>query len=310
VGPERNVSVTLELAANLLTIMAPVLICAALGFTWKRLGKPFHTDMVAAIVINIASPCLVFSTLPGAKGSAAAMAEVAGAFLAAFTATIVLAYLFLRAAKLPITNYLPSLIFGNSGNMGLPLCLFAFGQDGLALGIAVFTVNSLFQFTLGQVLNSGELSLKPVLRTPIIYAVALALAFVLTATPVPQFLFNTIQVLGQVAIPLMLLALGVSLASLRVRQLGMSALMSFVRIVMGFVVGVAVAWAFGLEGAARGVIIIQCAMPVAVFNYLFAVYYKRDSEQIAGLVVVSSLVSFATLPLLLVVALDPTILPF
>lgn len=309
-GPERIVSVTLELAANLLTIMAPVLICAALGFTWKRLGKPFHTDMVAAIVINIASPCLVFSTLTGAKVSAAAMAEVAGAFLAAFAATIVIAYLFLRAAKLPITNYLPSLIFGNSGNMGLPLCLFAFGQDGLALGIAVFTVNSLFQFTLGQVLNAGELSLKPVLRTPIIYAVALALVFVLTATPVPQFLFNTIQVLGQIAIPLMLLALGVSLASLRVRQLGMSVLMSFVRIVMGFIVGVAVAWAFGLEGAARGVIIIQCAMPVAVFNYLFAVYYKRDAEQIAGLVVVSSLVSFATLPLLLVVALDPTILPF
>ncbi|MGE0733118.1 MAG: AEC family transporter [Alphaproteobacteria bacterium] len=301
---------TLELAANLLTIMAPVLICAALGFTWKRLGKPFHTDMVAAIVINIASPCLVFSTLTGAKVSAAAMAEVAGAFLAAFAATIVIAYLFLRAAKLPITNYLPSLIFGNSGNMGLPLCLFAFGQDGLALGIAVFTVNSLFQFTLGQVLNAGELSLKPVLRTPIIYAVTLALVFVLTATPVPQFLFNTIQVLGQIAIPLMLLALGVSLASLRVRQLGMSVLMSFVRIVMGFIVGVAVAWAFGLEGAARGVIIIQCAMPVAVFNYLFAVYYKRDAEQIAGLVVVSSLVSFATLPLLLVVALDPTILPF
>ena len=97
----------------------------------------------------------------------------------------------------------------------------------------------------------------------------------------------------------MLLALGVSLGSLQVRRLGTSLRIAVLRLVLGLAAGLAVAWLFGLEGSARSVLILLSAMPVAVFTYLFAARYGRDSDLVAGAVVLSTLISFATLPLLL-----------
>ena len=101
----------------------------------------------------------------------------------------------------------------------------------------------------------------------------------------------------------MLMALGVSLATLKVRSIPRSVLLSVARLVMGFCIGFAMAEAFGLTGAARGVLILQSSMPVAVMNFLFASRYDRAPEEVAGMIVVSTVISFATLPLLLAVVL-------
>ena len=75
--------------------------------------------------------------------------------------------------------------------------------------------------------------------------------------------------------------------------------MSALRLGLGFAVGLAVATAMGLEGTVRGVVIFESAMPVAVFNYLWAVRYNTAPEVVAGLVLASTALSFVTLPLLL-----------
>jgi predicted permease len=163
----------------------------------------------------------------------------------------------------------------------------------------VFTVYATTQFTLGVALASGKASLRSLARVPVLYALPPALAFMLTGATPPKWINATTDILGGIVIPMMLITLGISLARLGVKSIPRSLGLSVLRLGMGFAIGVAIAYALGLEGASRGVLIIQSTMPVAVFNYLFALRYKTAPEEVAGMVVISTVLSFVTLPLLL-----------
>lgn len=285
--------------ADLFSVIAPVMICAGIGFLWARLGKPFDTVLVSSLMTNIGAPCLVFSSLLRITVEPADLGLMAGLALAVLAVTSLIGGGVLKAAGLSGRAFLPPLIFANTGNMGLPLCLLAFGETGLALAITYFTTVVVIHFTIGVGYVSGAASLSSLLRIPVLYAVAAALAFMVTGTQAPSWLINTTGLLGDMTIPLMLITLGVSLSLLRVSGMGRSIGLSALRLAMGFSVGVGLAWAFDLEGAARGVLILQSSMPVAVFNYLFAQRYDRSPEEVAGVVVVSTALSFLTLPFLL-----------
>src|SRR5690606_33503373 len=159
----------------LLNIIAPVVGTAGLGYFWARTGRVFHTETVTAIVTNIGAPMLIFSTLAGLEMALGSFLEFA--FLAFLAAVLfgAVGLLVLWLCRLDIRDYLPGIMFPNVGNMGLPLCMFAFGEAGLALGIAFFTVFSTLQFTVGIWLSSGTTSLAQLLRTPLIYAVVIGL---------------------------------------------------------------------------------------------------------------------------------------
>jgi predicted permease len=262
-------------------------------------GAIHDVDLVTTLVTNIGAPCLVFHTLANLELGAKSLATMMAATLAVLAACAALGAAVLRLAGLPQRAYLPALVFPNTGNMGLPLCYLAFGDAGLALAIGVFTVYSAAQFTLGMSLASGTVSLAALARVPLLYAVPLALAFLLAGTPPPAWINATTQLLGGLTIPMMLITLGVSLASLGVGSLPRSLALAALRLVAGFVVGAAVAAVAGLDGAARSVLIVQATMPVAVFNYLFAARYNTAPAEVAGAVVLSTILSFATLPALL-----------
>jgi len=291
------------LFSQLFAIIAPVLVCVGIGYVWARRKHAWDTDFVTRLTYYIGTPFLVFSTLTGTGLDSVAFVEMAGAALLALAgfilASVPLLYLFRLSQKI----YLPGLIFPNAGNAGLPLCLFAFGELGLALGIAYFTVTSISNFTLGQWISSGSASPVGLLKTPLIYAVALALVFMTTDTEVPVWLANTSGLIGDMTIPLILITLGVSLASLKITRLKRATLLSVYRLAMGLAVGIGVAAMLDLEGTARGVAILNSAMPVAVFNYLFAQRYNNSPGDVAGMVVVSTTLSFLTLPALLLLVI-------
>ena len=127
----------------------------------------------------------------------------------------------------------------------------------------------------------------------------ITLLFLFTDTKPWTWVQNTTKLLGNFTIPLMLIAMGVSLARFHIASVKRSLLISVLRLSMGFVVGVAIAELLGLEGIARGITILQSSMPVAVFSYLFAVRYNRSPEEVAGTVLISTVLSFLSLPLLL-----------
>ena len=284
---------------DLFAIIAPVFLCPALGWAWVRAGRSYDRELITVLIADIGAPCLVFSRLVALEVEAQAMAEMAIAAGISVAIFAVAGIAILRMARLPLHTFLCPLIFGNQGNMGLPVCLFAFGAEGLALGIAYFSVTATLQFTVGISIWSGRLSLGELARTPLIYAVVLAVAVLASGSAVPAWIWNTTEILGGFAIPLMLVTLGVSLAELRVARIGRSVALSLCRLGIGFAVGVALAALLDLEGVARGVLILQCAMPAAVFNYLFAQRYARAPEEVASIVVISTLLAFAGLPFLL-----------
>lgn len=285
--------------AELFSIVAPVLVCAGLGFGWAKSGRKFDTDMVMTLVTNIGVPCLVFSTLVQADIEAKALATMAGATAVVVVAVGVLGAAVLKLLRQPVRPFLPSLMFPNVGNMGLPLCLLAFGDIGLALGIAVFTVMVVIQFVVSPIIAGNITSPMELARIPILYAVAASLIVILGHLEPWAWVVNTTKILGGMVIPLMLTTLGISLARLRVVGLARAAGIAVLRVGLGFGIGLAVATGLGLEGAAKGVLVLQSSLPVAVFNFLFAERYQTRPTDVAGAVVVSTLLSFAALPALL-----------
>ena len=284
---------------DLFNTIFPVVACAGLGYLWARFDQPYDTRMVTRLVGHIGAPCLIFSTMVGIEGMSGQIAEMALSAAVALLSFAVVGAIILSFARLPLRTFLAPVTFPNAGNIGLPLCLFAFGEEGLALGIGFFAVSASAQLIFGQWLFSGYPTPLPLLKAPIPYAVAIGAIFLATDTQPPEFIYNTTNLLGGFAIPLMTFTLGVSLAKMKVIRFSRTLALSLLRLGMGAGGGFGFAELFGYEGMQRGVLIIQCAMPIAVFNYLFASYYERDPEEIASLVVLSSALAFILMPLLI-----------
>lgn len=287
------------MTAQIFAIIAPVFLIAAIGYVWARQKMPFDHNMVSSLVLHVGAPCLLLSQLLTHRVSLSIMADIIVAGVAVIVITALAGLLLLKVLGRPVRAYLPALLFPNVGNMGLPLCLFAFGDVGLALAVAYFAVTSLFQFSLGIGIARGQFDANLFLRNPVLWTLPFALLLLGTDTTLPTWVMNTLATAGSFAIPLMLMSLGTSLATLSVHGLGRAVLFSAFRLGGGFLAALAVVTVLGLEGPARGAILIQSTMPTAVFNYLFAVRYDNNPGDVAGIVLVSTVMSFITLPLLL-----------
>lgn len=284
---------------ELFAIVAPVYLCVAVGFWWRRTGRHIDNALIADLCMNLGAPCLVFSSLVGLDVDPAALGEVAAVVIVAFVLFAAIGYVALRAVGLPTKSFLAPVIFPNTGNLGLPICLFAYGTEGLLYGVVFFAITSVIQFTVGQWLWSGDASMRLLARTPLVYSVVAALAIIFTGIETPEWIMRTTQSLGGITIPLMQFTLGVSLATLRVKRLPTSFGLGAFRLLMGFAVGVGLTELFALEGVVRGVVILDCAMPAAVINYLFAEKHNQDPDEVAGVVVASTTMSLVALPLIL-----------
>jgi hypothetical protein len=158
-------------------------------------------------------------------------------------------------------------------------------------------------WTLGAWISSGSLSPKRVVTTPPLIAAALGVIGMFAHWHLPKWMSNSVELLGQPTFPLMLLALGASLATMKIHKLSLSVGLGAFRVIAGTLIGLAVSELLGLKGALRGVVILQSGMPSAVFNYLFAQINNRKPEEVASVVVASTLISAAALPLLVTLVL-------
>lgn len=285
--------------AQLAGILLPVFCIAGAGFAWRRLGIPFEREFVTRVIMNVAGPCLIVDSLAGLTVPLAEFSRVVTGAVLAFVVTVAAAWAVLGIAGLSVRSYLPALSIGNTGNMGLPLALFAFGEEGLAFAVAVYVTNSVGQFTLTPMLQSGSAPLKTLATTPVVHGAAIGALILVTGVELPEWIGTTIGLLGDLMIPLMLLALGNTLGGLSARRLPWACAWGTARIALGLGVALGVCWLLGIDGTARGVLVLLGAMPAAIFNYLFAARYARVPDEIAGIVLMSTLVSALTLPLLI-----------
>ncbi|MCB1615662.1 MAG: AEC family transporter [Pseudomonadales bacterium] len=284
---------------TLFGIIAPTFLCALSGFIWGKKKKPFDNNLIALLIMDIGAPALIISTLTTISLNKSELLNFSVYTFSILLVTSLINYLMLLLFKKDIRTFLVATVFGNHANMGLPLCLFAFGEKGLALALIYYALVSFFHFTAGIALMSGSLQLSQLLKKPIILATIFSCLMLATETSLPQWLNNTLSLLGQMTIPLMLITLGVSLSRLKIVNLSESLLLSSMRVITGLAIAFLLTKALALEGITRGVLILQSGMPLAIFNYLLAERYKRDPEKIAGMVVTSTLMSLILLPFIL-----------
>ncbi len=289
----------MNLVLTVAEIAAPVFILAGIGFTWVKLGFEYRIRFVTQLAMTLGVPCLIFTALMQTEIRPEALAAISLATLAAYVVLTLLFCGLLKVRNLDQRTFLSPLVFGNTGNLGLPLALFAFGETGLEYAVVVFAVMAIYFFSFGTWHVAGGGSILKMVREPIVGATALGGLFLWHGWKTPVFLTNTLELVGQLAIPLMLITLGVAIARLDVRGLGRSAWMSLLKAVICVAVAMACARAFELDRVAEAVLILQLATPVAVTSYLLAEKYGADADAVAGLVVISTLISVALLPLIL-----------
>ncbi|WP_050522024.1 AEC family transporter [Pseudorhodobacter wandonensis] len=289
----------MNLILTVLQIVAPVGLLAGVGFAWVKAGFEYRMEFVTRLAMTLATPCLIFTALMKTEIDRSALADL---LLAAITAYGVLTLVFwglTRALGLDQRTYLSPMIFGNTGNLGLPLAMFAFGQAGLGYAVVVFAVAGIWGFTYGVWLVSHGGSPLRVLKEPLVAGTLLGALFLWQGWHTPQWLTNALDLIGQMAIPLMLITLGVAVARLEPGRLGQAVWLTMLRVVVCLGVGVAVGQAFALEPVALAVLVLQVSTPVAVTTYMLAAKYGADADAVAGMVIVSTLLSVVTLPLTL-----------
>jgi predicted permease len=288
---------------QILQITAPVFLLASAGYVWARLKMNFDLEFITRLAINFSMPCLIFSVLVKVEIDPAAFRDIALASIAAYAALTGVMWVGIRATGLGMRTYLAPGVFANTGNVGLPVALFAYGQQGLAFAIVIFAIMATFSFTIGIYMVAGRGRLSEVLKQPLVYASILGGVFALQGWGVPVWLLNSLDLAGQISIPLMLLTLGVSIASLSVGDVGRAVVLSLAKLSVSAVIAILVVWFFDLTGVARGTLVLQLIMPVAVTNYLLAERYCAEPGKVAGTVVVSTLISVGAIPVALVLLL-------
>ena len=286
-----------NLALTVLEIVAPAFLLATVGFAWVRLGFDYPVEFVTRIVMTISIPSLLFSSLVSAEISPAALSTLAAA---AFTGYIVLSLVMVavtHALGLDLRTYAAPLANGNTGNLGLPIALFAFKDQGLELALVVFAISGIVAFTYGVWITSGRAKLWKLVKDPMVSSVILAVFFMWQGWQIPTVVDRALMLAGDLSIPLMLITLGVAIAGLKVKGLGKAGALSILRVAICVTVAWAVGRWFNLPPVAFGVLVLQLSTPVAVTSYLIAQKYGADSQAVAGLVLISTLLSVITLPL-------------
>jgi len=288
-----------NVVATVLEIVAPVFILGAIGFVWVKSGLEYRVEFVTKLAMTLSVPCLIFVSLMETKIDPKALTTLALASIAAYGILTIVIWAGVKMSGLKTNIFVAPMIFGNTGNLGLPLAMFAFGQVGLGYAVVVFAIMAVWSFTFGIWLISGGGNLLKVVKEPMVAGTLLGALFLWQGWETPVFLTNALRLIGQMAIPLMLITLGVAVARLSPSHLTKAFVISAIKLI----VCVGVAWPvgryFALEPTAFAVLVVQVATPVAVTSYLLAEKYCEESESVAGLVVASTLLSVGYLPILL-----------
>ena len=280
-------------------VIFPIFFLASLGFCWVKFGFEYRVEFVTRLAMTLAVPALVFTSLTQNTINPKFLSEMILVVCLAYAVVSIIALIFTFIFKLDRRTFLMPLISGNTGNLGLPLCFLAFGQDGLGYADIVFAFTSIVAFTFGLWVVSGSHSFKQPLKEPLVPATVLGLVFMFYDWEIPQILTNALNLIAQMAIPLMLITLGVAVARIKTTLAFKTIGISVSKIIIGIFAAVAIGHQFSLPYEASAVLIIQMSMPVAVTSYLLAEKYGANSEAVAGLVVISTLLTVFVTPVLL-----------
>jgi malate permease and related proteins len=295
----------MDLLAKLFEVLFPVFLTIGIGYWYGKKDPKFNTKFITTFAGNFGLPSIIFYSLTTTNISFELFLRFSYYITLYVGVFVIIGLIILKILNKDIYRLLPPLILPNTGNMGMPVCLFAYGKIGLAIATSITAMILVFHFSLNILLASKKFSLKPLLNCIPVYALLLSLIFVYFKIPAPKFLENATFLIGYSTIFLVLMSLGVALSKLKVFSIKETIIYSFIRVILGPIVGFAFVKFFNLSGVEAGVMFIQASMPSAVLTFLVSEIYspKKISNNIASTVALSTFLSFFTLIVVVFISL-------
>ena len=294
----------MEIYVKIFEVIFPVFFVIGVGYYLGKKNPKIDTNFITIFAGNIGTPAMIFYTVTTTGITLSVFTHYFVYALIMIGGFAILGLIFLFLLKKDLSMELPPLILPNTGNMGVPICLFAYGTQGLGVASAIASVIILFHFTLGVFLANKKFSLDVVIKSPPVYTIIISVIFLYFEIETPLFLENTTFLLTYATIFLVLMSLGIALTRFRF-SLKDSVILSLCRVILGPLIAFLIIYYFDLSGFAAGVLLIQSAMPSAILNYLVGSMYspKKIVDNIASTIVVSTLMSFITIPIVVFFAL-------
>ena len=295
----------MEIYIKLFEVLSPVFLSIGIGYWYGKKDAKFDTNFITTFSGNIGLPCIIFYSLTFSNIDFDIFLKFSVLTFVYVGIFSIIGLIVLKLLNRDIVRLLPPLILPNTGNMGMPLCLFAFGIKGLAIATAITSTILVLHFSLGILLASRKFSIQPLIKCVPVYAILFSLFFVYYKIPAPKFLENATFLIGYSAIFLVLVSLGVALSKLKVFSFKETLIYSLIRVLVGPIIGFAFVKYLNLTGVEAGVMFIQASMPSAILTYLVAEMYspKEITDSIASTVALSTFLSLFTLVLIVFLAL-------
>ncbi|MFL2896646.1 MAG: AEC family transporter [Candidatus Pelagibacter sp.] len=295
----------MEIYLKLFEVLFPVFFIVAIGYFIGRKNKNFDTSFITNYSANFGAPALFIFAITSSGVKFDIFAEYFIYSIIALTSFAIVGIIFLIAMKKDYIRELPPFFLPNTGNMGIPICLFAYGSLGMGVAAAISSLVVLLHFTLNIFLASKKMDVNIILKSPSTYAVIISVAFLYYDLEMPKFVINSVMLLGYAMIVLILMSLGISLTQLKVFSIKSSIISSIGRVIIGPLIGILLIKIFNLTGYAAGVLLIQSSMPSAILTYLIASMYspKKIVDNISSMIVVSTLMSLITVPIVVFLSL-------
>ena len=295
----------MELYLKLFEVLFPVFFIVGIGYFLGKKNPKFDTTFITNYSGNFGAPALFIFAITSSGVTYSVFSEYFIYAIIALTSFALIGVIFLFFLKKDISRELPPYFLPNTGNMGIPICLFAYGTLGMGVAAAISSLVILLHFTINIFLASKKFDIKIILKSPPTYAVIVAVFFLYFDLEMPKVVINTVMLLGYAMIVLILMSLGVSLTQLKVFSLKNSIISSIGRVIIGPIIGFIIIKIFNLSGFAAGVLLIQSAMPSAILTYLVAEMYspKKVVDSISSMIVVSTLMSLITVPIIVFISL-------
>ncbi|MFQ5900555.1 MAG: AEC family transporter [Thermodesulfobacteriota bacterium] len=280
-------------------IVFPVFAIIGSGLIFARY-KRIDLGSIVEILLFLAIPAFIISSLLKKNIETQDILVVS---LSAFGVVVGVGlmshlYLLLTGRRELKGFYMPTM-FMNSGNMAFPLMFFAFGEDAYPFAIVYFVTVGILVYTLGIYIAKGEGGWKEIFRLPLLFAALIGIFLNLSNIAVPAPIFNAIDLFGDAAIPLMLFSLGYRLYSVKISSYGIAATGAIIRIVGGVLIAFIVVFLTGASGLTQKVIILSSSMPSAVINFVITEKYNLQSDLVASIIFLSTLLSIFTIPAIL-----------
>ncbi|NET55949.1 MAG: AEC family transporter [Symploca sp. SIO2E6] len=287
----------------ILPAIAPVALIILIGFLCHH-TLSLESKTLRQLTIYILTPALIAGNLYRTTLSLRSSLGLASSVVITSLLLYLLAWGLGKISKLPEPSQkslIASTLFPNNGNLGLPVNAFVFNEPGLERAVVYMITTSLLTFSIGPALLKGggiTEGMRLTLKLPLLWAMLVGLSLRLLSVQLPLRLDEGIQQLGAAAIPIALIILGIQLASTRFEVGIYEICAASLRLLVGPSIAYMVGKFLQLEGLDLQVLVLQSAMPTAV-NTIVLITFGGDAPRVARTVVVSTLMSFLTLPLVL-----------